>query len=218
MKRTILIPVLLTCAYALSAQNLSQHMQQFADLCLSQREAIRTPQPDYDRLFEQLYNCLKTYTTLPLEQGASILHPDHTFSHEELAGHILFAPDYLADYLTHNIPDPYTESVQYVTVPEHKRATDEDKVIYHNSLLLPLSEVNFRYRVSQGEQQLFVLAEDDTQLDVTVTTGTQETTVSTSPDNRPAQCIWMEDKPYAMVKVNVKNTSDKHVSFVIAVY
>ena len=193
-------------------------LQQFADACVQQRSAIRSPQNDHDKQFELLYDCLKTFTTLPLDNGAKTLHPTHIYSDEELAGHIVFSPEYVVRFLTEEIPDPYTHSLQYVTTPDSKRATDEDKVFYLNSLLSPDAEESFWYRVSQGEQQLIVIAEDNTPLDVSIETGGATTTLSTASGNGLVQHIWQEEKPYAMVKVRVSNSSQQPVSFVLAVY
>ena len=210
-------------------QELIRPVQVFAEVCLQQKEAMLTPTPNYSRQYLQLFDCLKQYTTIPIQPGQALLHPTFVYSEEEMNKHLLFSPDYIGDYMLGKIPDPYTHSFPYnVAIDESFRQVEEqaravttetkDTMIYYCNTIAEAQIFNgFDYRVIPGAQQVVVIAEDDTPLEVQINSKAGEAVLFTDPTSGIVQRVWNEDEQ-GIVSVKVLNHTDKDVAFVIAVY
>lgn len=225
--RTLLLLLILTGALTLHAQTLYAPLEQFAKACVAEKQALRVEQPDYDEQFEQLYVCLKTFTRLPLRDGQLLLHPSSACRDSLKSGHILFSPSYVTNYLNGKIPNPYSHSFPYVNNPMVIRSStghvvlegevDTVSVYYVNAVTCPDADAQFEYSVSAGCQQLILLSEDDTPLEVTVSSDAGTAVLRTNEPRGYAQYLWTEQTS-STVRVHVKNPSDRPVSFVIAVH
>lgn len=224
--RLFFITVFLTTFTISYARALYAPLEQFAHACLKEKQLLSTEQPDQDMQFEQLYACLKSFTVLPLINGPAFLHPSRSCTDVARNEHITFSPFYLVEYMNGNIPNPYTHSFPYAAnEPVHISTnyvavdgeTDTVSIYYVNAVLCPLGEERFEYNITAGEQQLVVIAEDDTALEVVIRTETDQTVLHTDTPQGFAQRIWDEAQA-ATAHVSVKNPSDRPVSFVIAVH
>ena len=206
----------------MNAQTLYAPLQLFADVCIQEKEAIRSESINKNDRFELLYTCMQTFANLPLKTGGSVLHPSNNLSIEKMAGHIVFSPSFINMYLQQNMTDSYLDVVPYIP-GESDRAGQIDRapneyIYYHNSLIEPNSEVTFYYNVSVGEQQVVIIAEDDTQLAIEITSeaGTSILLNTNAPQNVTSQ-IWNEENP-SVVHIKVNNPTNKSVSFVLAAH
>ena len=211
------------------AQQLIRPMRLFVDVCLRQKEAMLNPTPNYSKQYLQLFDCLKIYTDIPIQPGRNIMHPTMDYPEEELNKHLLFSPDYIGDYMLGKIPDPYTHSFPYnVSIDESFRQVEEqaravttetkDSTIYYCNTLAEAQIFNgFDYRIIPGEQQIVVIAEDDTPLEVQINSKMGEMILFTDPHSGIVQHVWNADEQ-DIVSVKVINHTDKDVAFVIAVY
>lgn len=227
MKRIPLITVFLTTFVFAHAHTLYAPLEQFAGTCVLTKQAMMVQEPDYDQQFEQVYSYLKIFTGLPLVNGPGILHPSRSCTEEARSKHITFSPTYLVDYLNGNIPNPYTHSFPYAFNQPVRPAdtgyivrdgeADTVSIYYVNSVLCPNGEEQFEYTVSAGEQQMVLIAEDDTPLEIEMSSEAGTAVLRTDMPQGYAQRIWSEMEPNT-VHVVVKNPSDLPVSFVIAVH
>ena len=195
------------------------YLQQFADACVLEKEAIRVENPDHNKQYKQLYDCLKAFNKIPMRDGSKILHPSNSCSGESTDGHMLFLPTFVKDYMT-NIPEANSKDIPYVDNDVRRDRPDEVdsiSIFYANAILCPNGIESFTYRVSEGTQQIIVIAEDETILDVEITSKSG-TSITTSTNSQAiVQQIWDEPSP-STVCIKVKNPTDKHVTFVIAVH
>ena len=82
------------------AQMLFAPLRSFAEVCVREKTTLRVADADQDEQFRQLYSCLEDFSNLPIQEDLFFLHASFLFSEKELEGHIVFSPDYVADYLT----------------------------------------------------------------------------------------------------------------------
>ena len=221
MKKTLIVLSLLLACTGMRGQTLYTHLQHFTDACLQEEAAIRVENPDYNTQLEQLQATLKAFMKIPMRDGSRALHPSQSCSEASLDGHILFLPTYVAGYIENKIPDAFSTDVPYVdneTTRSRPGEVDSISIYYTNVVLCPNGTETFSYRVSAGEQQLIVLAEDDTPLAVSVSSeaGTNLASSTDAPQGVAKQ-VWRESAA-SRVTVRVSNPTDKHVSFVIAVH
>ena len=226
IKRFVFVAVFAMTFSFVHARMLYAPLEQFAQACLTEKQLLSTEQPDQDLQFEQLYACVKSFTVLPLINGPAFLHPSRSCSAVARNEHITFSPFYLVEYMNGNIPNPYTHSFPYaVNEPVHISTNyvavdgevDTVSIYYVNAILCPNGEERFEYDITAGEQQLVVIAEDDTPLEITVASEATQTVLRTDTPQGFAQYIWDEAQP-AKAHVSVTNPSDRPVSFVIAVH
>lgn len=221
MKKTFFLFTIVLTSTWLNAQILYAPLQQFADACIQEKNAIQVENPDYNQQYKQLFDCLKAFNKIPMKDGSKVLHPSNTCISEPLDGHILFIPSFVADYMANKIPNPYSPIPPYIdneTRRSRPGEADTISIYYTNVMLCPNAIETFNYRVSAGEQQLIVIAEDDTQLSIVITseTGTSIST-STNVQESIVKHIWNEESS-TKIQVTIKNTTNKHISFVIAVH
>ena len=221
MKKTLILLSMMLMGMWTNAQTLYAPLQQFTDVCLQEKEAIRSESMKDNDRYEQLYTCMLTFTNLPLLTGEGILHPSNNPSLEQMAGHIVFSPSFINMYLQQHMTDTYPHVVPYVpgdTDRAGKSESDQEYVIYHNSLLAPNSNATFSYNALAGEQQLIVIAEDDTPLDIKITSDKGTSLhINTNAPKGVASQIWNEGES-AKMHITVMNPTNKYVSFVIAVH
>lgn len=221
MKKTLILLSMMLMGMWTNAQTLYAPLQQFADVCLQEKEAIRSESMKDNDRYEQLYTCMQAFADLPLTTGEKILNPSNNPSLEQMSGHIVFSLSFINMYLQQNMRDTYPHVFPYVPGASHreeKRERGQEYVIYHNSLLAPNSNATFSYNALAGEQQLIVIAEDDTPLDIKITSDKGTSLhVSTNAPKGVASQIWNEGE-YAKMLITVTNPTNKYVSFVIAVH
>ena len=216
-----MIGLLAMSACVAQAQMLFAPLRSFAEVCVREKTTLRVADADQDEQFRQLYSCLEDFSNLPIQEDLFFLHASFLFSEKELEGHIVFSPDYVADYLTNRISDPRTKSVPYIRDAERRVDYQQGKniIVYGNCLAYPEADVTFAYHVDRGEQQLVVVAEDDTPLEIEIRSESGYTAVvrSDMPEGF-AQHLWEEAQDYTSVHVSVRNPAQHAVSFVIAVH
>ena len=226
IKRLLLLTVLTATFSFVHARTLYAPLEQFAHACLTEKQLLSTEQPDADMQFEQLYACVKSFTALPLINGPAYLHPSRSCASVARTEHITFSPFYLVEYMNGNIPNPYTHSFPYaVNEPVHISTNyvavdgevDTISIYYVNAILCPNGEETFEYAVTAGEQQLVVIAEDDTPLEIAIRSEAEKTVLRTDTPQGFAHYIWDEAQA-ATAHISVINPSDKPISFVIAVH
>lgn len=222
MKKTFILLSMMLIGTWMNAQSLYAPLQRFADACIQEKEAILSNSMDESDRFELLYTCLQTFVKLPLKTGDHVLNPSNNFPKEILSEHIVFSPAYIDGYLQKNMTDTYSHFIPYIPGDSERAGTPGYKkneyVYYNNSLIVSNSNATFSYNISAGEQQLILIAEDDTPLEVEITSeaGTSILIDTNTPKGFASQ-IWHEENP-SRIHITVRNPTDKHVSFVIAVY
>ena len=228
MKRQLgLLTAILVGIVFSHAQTMYAPLAQFADACVQMKQAIWVENPDYNKQFEQLDACLNVLVELPLVENSPLINASHSCGEQTFDGHLVFSPAYIADYLNRKIPDPRQISFPYlfnepVSGEQKNRDTkptevDMESIYYLNALVCPNSEETIRYRVTAGTQYMIVIAENDTPLDVIMTASNGDEIRDNTASGK-AQLIWQTTDKLCYVTVKVVNTSDKHVSFVMAIY
>ena len=226
MKQIFVISILTLCALSLHAQTLFEPLRQFAEACVMEKQALDVQNPDYNKQFDQLLTSMKLFAGVQIEDGSRVLHPSYVCQDANLDNHIIFAPTYIADYLNGKIPDPYAKMFPYVQdvpirviSPEKTVRGEQDSTVYAvNKVLCPNSYEAFSYRVSAGEQQLIVVAENDTPLKIEVVTSAGTTVIRPDQQTGFAQHIWNETGNHRSIFVRILNPTDKQVSFVFAAH
>lgn len=220
MKKTLVLLSLMLMSTWMMAQTLYAPLQQFIDVCNQEKEALRVENPDFNKQYRQLFECLVAYSTIPMRDGSRVLHPSNTCADEPTAGHIIFSPSFVADYMDTQIPDPALHSIPYdgLREPQPVRGDKDSISIYFaNVMLCPDAMETFQFRVSAGEQQLVVIAEDDTPLELEIHSEAGTSLTGSTQTQGVARHIWSENSP-TRINISVKNPASKHVSFVIAVH
>jgi len=228
MKRKLgFLTTMLVTTWTINAQTMYAPLAQFADACVQMKQAIWVEKPDYEKQFEQLDSCLNVLVELPLVENSPLINASHSCGEQTFDGHLVFSPAYIADYLNGKIPDPRKISFPYlfnepVSGVQKKRETkptevDMESIYYTNALVCPYSEETIRYKVTADTQYMVVVAENDTPLEV-IMTASNGTEIRDNTSNGKAQLIWQTTEKLCYITVNVVNPSNKHVSFVIAIY
>ena len=220
MKKTLILFSMMLIGTWMMAQTLYAPLQQFVDVCIQEKEALRVENPDYNKQYKQLFDCLVAFSTIPMRDGSKVLHPSNTCAGDSTTGHIIFSPSFVADYMDTKIPDPALHSIPYdgLREPQPVRGkTDSVSIYFTNVMLCPDAMETFQFRVSAGEQQLVIIAEDDTPLELEIVSEAGTSLLSSIQAQGVAKQIWSENIP-TRITINVKNPASKHVSFVIAVH
>ena len=129
MKKTLFLLSLMVVKSWICAQTLYAPLQQFADVCIQEKEAIRSESMDENDRFESLYTCMQTFAALPLKTGETILHPSNNLPIEMMAGHIVFSPAFINLYLQQNMTDSYPHIIPYIPSDTERGKKD---IYYHN--------------------------------------------------------------------------------------
>lgn len=220
MRKTLIFLSLTLISKWMVAQTLYAPLEQFVEACLLEKEALRVENPDYSQQYKQLFDCLKSFSTIPMRDGSIALHPSNICAGDSTTGHIIFSPSFVADYMDNQIPDPDLPGIPYdgILDSRHVRGkTDSVSIFYTNTMLCPDAMETFQFRVSAGEQQFVIIAEDDTPLEIEINSEAGTSLKSTTQMQGVAKHIWRENRP-TKIYINVKNPASKHVSFVIAVH
>ena len=218
---------MLTLAPA-QGQTLVPFLHKFADLCLEERRVIMTQKPDYNEQYSQLYDCLKGFAQLSLRESSDIFHPSMSFTDADFRGHLKFSPEYICDYMSGTIPDPYTRSFPFdVSTVDAFRELDRvvraigaptDTTVYYTNAIAPTEiAIDFSYEVEAGEQQLLIITENNTPLEVVISSPSKYEILKTD-ESGILKKVWNEQEDDAVVRLSVTQHSAKPVSFVLSVY
>lgn len=218
MRRYFFILVGLLMAMIGNAKTLSAPMREFIELCIREREIVLQENSSYDKQYKQLFELREEFLHLSAKESAICIHPHNEYSASDFRGHILFSPTYISRKLDAiddepDVTPPYADDY-------HKGESDEDsEICYFNSLVSSSNPDTLSYYPSQtDEQQIVVIGENNTPLEIEIVSGSKKSTIQTDPDSGIAVYVWKEEDLESAISVSVKTKSDKKVSFVIAVY